>query len=111
MSGRVGGEDGQPSPLSRLVGEWRAEALQVLEVGEAESGAKVLAKSDPVFFGASGKGFDDFGVELGAGTAANRVRGQCQLAAGIRFHGRGWSRCVRSPRWPQSWNSCGLQRS
>ena len=42
-------------------------------MGEAEGRAQVFAKVDPVFFWDGREDFDDFGVELGAGAAANDV--------------------------------------
>ena len=40
-------------------------------MGEGEWGAEVLAQVDPVLFWDGREDFDDFGVELGAGAAAN----------------------------------------
>jgi hypothetical protein len=51
--------------------------LEVLEVGDVGRRAEVFAEIDPVFFWDGGKNFDDLGVDLGAGAAANSGLGRC----------------------------------
>jgi len=53
----------------------KAFRLEVFQVGEAEGGAEVFAEVEPVLFRDGGEDFDDFGIELGAGAAANFFAG------------------------------------
>jgi hypothetical protein len=50
-------------------------SLKIFQMGEAEGGAEVFAEVDPVLFWDGGKDFDDLGIELRAGAAANFFAG------------------------------------
>ena len=65
--------------------------LEILEMGEAEGGAEVFAEVDPVLFWDGGEDFDDLGIELCAGAAANFfasvAHGQSFAVGAVADHG------------------------
>jgi hypothetical protein len=52
---------------------WIGLGAEILELGEAEGGAEVFPQLDPVLFWDGEEDFDHFGIELGAGTAADFI--------------------------------------